>query len=196
MRIFYILLISSFTFHPSYSQDCTSCPPISIACDPDGKAAGAIDGNVKVSTGTDASGCLTAIENCVDDNGVPGFFYAPDGTYFPSGTLFNCTAKGQWLDGVTTLYCDVPNTSPYDFNHNNNYTHHNDDYYSNDDIDINYNYSNYHNNHHTHHNDDYDSNYHYYHHTHDNFDFNHNHNSNHHYNHDSHHNHNYHSNDN
>ncbi|KAE9554441.1 hypothetical protein FO519_002315, partial [Halicephalobus sp. NKZ332] len=106
MRIFYIILISILTPRLS-AQGCTSCPPISIVCDPDAASMGVADGVVQIIPGTTILGCDTATVDCADDDGVPGYLFTPDGMYFDSGTIFNCSILGQWAVGVTgTFYCD------------------------------------------------------------------------------------------
>ena len=47
--------------------DCTCCPPITVACDPDPAVYDAVDGILTQTFTTDGNGCTVATLRCTDD---------------------------------------------------------------------------------------------------------------------------------
>ena len=68
-----VWLIQVFTTFTLYVEvvkgDCTSCPPVSIACDPHPEDFNSVNGVFSQSFTTDANGCKVVTLSCKDDSG-------------------------------------------------------------------------------------------------------------------------------
>lgn len=71
--VWLIQIFATFTLYVEVVKgDCTSCPPVSLTCDPHPEQFNSVNGIFSQSFTTDENGCKVVTLSCKDDSGFGG----------------------------------------------------------------------------------------------------------------------------